>query len=258
MLDRTLSHELTHALMAANIRHFNYLPKFIKEGAAELVHGIDDKRDTYIFREGYDANYLSNNLNMSEYGGGNSYAGGYVFLRYFAKQAALQTLFDDVDFDALPFMVVGTSAAESLNNTLTGATIQALGGNDTIKNSGANVRFIYGGGNDVITGFNATSTLQIGDGSESYSLTTSGKDNVIIVGDNNITLKGTASLSALNIDGNNLAQLTLTNSSAAKVTISSAIETVDASARTKATRIVGNALDNTILGGSGKDTLYGG
>lgn len=258
LLDRTLAHELTHAIMSTNIRHFNYLPKFIKEGSAELVHGIDDKRGIYIFREGYDATYLANSLNLSEYGGsGNNYAGGYVFLRYFAKQAALQTLFDDVNFDAVPFMVIGTDAADSINNTLESATVQALGGNDTITNSADNVRFIYGGGNDLIQGFNATSTLQIGDGSEDYSLTTNGQDNVIIVGDASITLEGTANFSALNIDGNNLAHLTLTNKSATKTTIGSSIETVDASARTKAARIVGNALDNTITGGKGNDYLFG-
>ena len=48
LLDRTLSHEFTHAVMATNIHYFNHLPKFIKEGMAELTHGIDDFRPTNI------------------------------------------------------------------------------------------------------------------------------------------------------------------------------------------------------------------
>ena len=47
-LDRTLAHELTHAAMATNINYFNNLPIFIKEGIAELTHGIDDTRKTRI------------------------------------------------------------------------------------------------------------------------------------------------------------------------------------------------------------------
>ena len=50
----------------------------------------------------------------------------------------------------------------------------------------------------------------------------------------------------------------MTDSTSSPVTISSAVETVDAASRTKAIRINGNALANSIVGGSGKDTLYGG
>lgn len=47
-LDRTLAHELTHAIMAAKITNFAYLHDFLTEGMAELTHGIDDERQDLI------------------------------------------------------------------------------------------------------------------------------------------------------------------------------------------------------------------
>ena len=98
-LDRTLAHEFTHAVMGTNIRYFRYLPQFIKEGAAELTHGTDDERGHTIFNLAYDSSKLNNALNLTNTGTGtaDAYAGGYMFLRYFARQAALQDL---VDYDA--------------------------------------------------------------------------------------------------------------------------------------------------------------
>ena len=85
------------------------------------------------------------------------------------------------------------------NNT----TLVGNKGDDQITNSGKNVVFRYteGDGNDLITGFNATSTLQIGNGTGTYSTLSSGKDIIVTVGDAKITLKGAASLSNVNIDG---------------------------------------------------------
>ena len=92
-LDRTLAHEFIHALMAANVNFFNSLPEFISEGTAELAHGIDDERGHRIFEIAYTDSRLENALAMKSGTGTNdAYAGGFMFLRYFAKHAALQTL----------------------------------------------------------------------------------------------------------------------------------------------------------------------
>lgn len=40
-LDRIISHELTHAVMGANINYFHDLPDIIVEGMAEITHGGD-------------------------------------------------------------------------------------------------------------------------------------------------------------------------------------------------------------------------
>ncbi len=56
-------------------------------------------------------------------------------------------------------------------------------------------------GNDVISGFNSTSTLQIGDGTTGYVSQKSGDDVLVTVGGGTITLSDTASLDSINING---------------------------------------------------------
>ena len=100
-LDRVLAHEFTHAVMAANITGYAYLPDCLKEGAAELVHGIDDIRTFKIKELGLAAK--SDTLSKALLGSLSDiaddiayenvvpedfYAGGYMLLRYFAFQSA--------------------------------------------------------------------------------------------------------------------------------------------------------------------------
>lgn len=87
-LDRVIAHELTHAVMAANINNFYLLPSFIQEGMAELTHGIDDWRTSTLLELAGDASKLSSALNVDNYSYADTYAyaGGYMFLRYLAKQ----------------------------------------------------------------------------------------------------------------------------------------------------------------------------
>ena len=142
------------------------------------------------------------------------------------------------------------------NNTLRGGK-----GSDVLDVEYGNknvVAYTSGDGNDVVFGFNETSTLSIADGKGTYSEALSDKDMLITVGKGKITLDSAASLSALNINGTDIMSLTLTNDSAAKVTLESPIKTANASSRTSAIRIVGNSLNNSILGGAGADTLQGG
>ena len=127
-LDRTLAHELTHAVMAANIRYFNNLPKFIKEGMAELTHGIDDERQ-------YDINYLANNPSvlqnaLSMYSNSYyAYAGGYMFLRYLAKQGAQNGSFNSGNgsSDSNMLGIVSRSNNASGNNVTTQRGINVSG-----------------------------------------------------------------------------------------------------------------------------------
>ncbi len=85
-------------------------------------------------------------------------------------------------------------------------TINAGKGSDTIKlDMNSNEAFIQhskGDGNDVIEGFNSTATLQLGDGTQTYSRTDSGDDIIITdEGGEKITLKGAATLSSVHIGG---------------------------------------------------------
>ena len=84
-LDRTIAHEMTHAVMAASIEGFNGLYQCITEGAAEVVHGIDDKRrGTIESLAGQIASTLSTDTGT---GNENQYAAGYVMFRYMAAQS---------------------------------------------------------------------------------------------------------------------------------------------------------------------------
>lgn len=65
-LDRTIVHEMTHAVMAANIKGFNDLHLYIKEGAAELIHGVDDTRGREL--QSYSKSDLIANLNRTDTG----------------------------------------------------------------------------------------------------------------------------------------------------------------------------------------------
>lgn len=96
-LDRTLAHEFTHAVMAANIKYFGKLPAFIKEGTAELTHGIkdDDRDDIEALADDWEKleAVLTNFTNHAddidvEDVSYPAYAGGYMFLQYFAKKVA--------------------------------------------------------------------------------------------------------------------------------------------------------------------------
>ena len=119
-----------------------------------------------------------------------------------------------------PLDVAGTDDDDSIVNDLDDATIKPGDGDDTIVNSGANVLIEYTAGNDVIDGFRADSTLKLGDGTATYSKDTVDGDVVLTVGDNAITLTGAASLSQLNIVGEEIQPVetlaAFTNSDAAK------------------------------------------
>ena len=92
-LDRTVAHEFTHAIMAATMERVyggGWLPLYVTEGLAELVHGIDDIRTIDIIGLASSANteYLTQVLQPNVNAGGDSYAAGYMLFRYLAKQVA--------------------------------------------------------------------------------------------------------------------------------------------------------------------------
>lgn len=96
-LDRTIAHEFTHAVMAANVRFPEYLPLYLMEGAAELTHGIDDLRASTMKNLLENPSHLNDILSRGitasqiQYGGTDvaqrdeNYAAGYMLLRYLAK-----------------------------------------------------------------------------------------------------------------------------------------------------------------------------
>ena len=163
LLDRTIAHELTHAVMRANINYFDYLPALIKEGAAELVHGIDDYRTWDIENLANNSKLLSKALSsdkkpVSVYGiGSPSYSGGYMMLRYLARQAGDLTI----------------------KNSSNSTAVKTFRGNDSIKNYGRNATVESGDGDDSIK--NNSSRVSINAGADNDSIYSAG-DNVTVIG----------------------------------------------------------------------------
>ncbi|WP_369751940.1 flagellin [Anaerovibrio sp. RM50] len=122
-LDRTLAHEMTHALMSANINNFKDLPLYVKEGMAELVHGIDDYRKGKIQQLANDPDTLKNILeNSNSYTSDDSaYAAGYMVLRYMAKEAA------NSEPEKSAYFQIGTKASQTISIGLADMRCEALG-----------------------------------------------------------------------------------------------------------------------------------
>ena len=146
----------------------------------------------------------------------------------------------------------------------TGKTvINAAGGNDEIilNDAKALVKYSEGDGKDLITGFNANSTLEIaGD----YYMDRNGDDVIFTVGTGRISLSGAANLETLNIkkvansENFNSKAITLTNFDEETFTAADKVKIIDASNRTKAVEIFGNDKANSIFGGTRRDELHGG
>lgn len=118
-LDRTIAHELTHAVMAANINYFAALPTVFTEGSAELVHGIDDKRRDNIDKLSKSSSALQSALTGT---GADTYAAGYMALRYLAKQAAADRDPSSED-DSTTSTTSTTSTVSSSSVTYSGTTM---------------------------------------------------------------------------------------------------------------------------------------
>ena len=149
----------------------------------------------------------------------------------------------------------GTSYDDNFTNSGDYVTISGGKGDDQIdltSSAAAVIRYAEGDGNDNVVGFGEDSTLKI---SGDYKISNGKKNVVVKVGDEKITLRGAATLETLNIVST---KVTLTDKSKSTVKAGDDVEIIDATARTKAIKITGNDLDNTILGSDGKDTLLGG
>ncbi len=66
-----------------------------------------------------------------------------------------------------PLLVMGTEGADDIGNTLKGATIKALGGNDTINVWNSSVTVDAGAGDDTILNWNPNVSIYGGSGKDS-------------------------------------------------------------------------------------------
>ena len=261
-LDRTMAHELTHAVMRANIDYFDYLPGFIKEGMAEITHGIDDVRTSAIKTLAGSSTKLAQALDLSVNTvtvsdvASASYAGGYIFLRYLAHQNADLTVNNTTSSTSVKTF----AGDDTITNGANKVTVDAGEGDDSIVGGGKNNLYVWTGGNDTIDSFGTTDTLSIS--GSSFYRTVTGDDILFTADGGSVLLTGTANLSNVNVKGTETTDstsdtVTVTDSTSSPVTVGSAVKVIDASSRTKAVKITGNSINNTITGGSGNDTLSG-
>ena len=120
-LDRVIAHELTHALMAANLNYstMSKLPLFITEGLAELVGGVDDERSSDISYLISHTSALSSALSLTSDGEYYSYAAGYMALRYLAKYASDNSTASPTTTLTSSFVPTSSIYYNSTYNTLT-------------------------------------------------------------------------------------------------------------------------------------------
>lgn len=86
-LDRTLLHELTHAMMTANIEGFaSLVPMYFVEGSAELINGCEDTRGKMLKASIADVSILDDGFSSSPTSDLHWYTSGYIFLRYLIKK----------------------------------------------------------------------------------------------------------------------------------------------------------------------------
>ena len=177
-------------------------------------------------------------------------------------------------YNATKVTLSGGSGDDEIYSSGSQIVINGGTGNDLIEIESKKTQIQYkaGDGNDTIEGFDSDDTLKIGNGTtDTYSAQVVGDDIVLTVGrDENqgtIVLVGAGTWLTFDNNATSLPHIAGTHvsstvhyddSTTTPAVMEEGIKTADASARTAAIRITGNALANSIVDGAGKDVLYGG
>ena len=164
-VDRAIAHEFTH--IAQNLFMGN-LPRFLAEGLAELTCGADHRRASYIKSLAGNATALKKYLDVTNYSTGdkNTYAAGYMFLRYLAKQTADSYNKKKSYAWTDNASIAGTAKADFLTGSGKNSSILGGAGNDSLSAQGDGMKIfgsamtVAGGkGNDKIKNRGDNSSL---------------------------------------------------------------------------------------------------
>ena len=157
-----------------------------------------------------------------------------------------------------------TRAVEILGNAKANV-IQLGSGSATVTGGAGKDTIIYGGGNNVITDYTVKQdklkfNVELSEAAES------GNNIIFTLGTGKVTVTGAKGKEITVIDkdgkestlvyGSN--NITIGNNAGTYYKALSSVVSIDASNRTKAIEIVGNASANSIIGGKGKDIINGG
>ena len=140
-------------------------------------------------------------------GGSNVSISGNAGNDYISNNASNVTISGDAGKDTIDNVngsnvsISGGAGNDGIYNNGKNVTINGGAGSDTISFSSSStdnlIEYTDGDGNDLIQGFNLDSTLQVLSGY--YSMSTSGDDIIVTVGNGRLTLEGAKSLSTINI-----------------------------------------------------------
>ncbi len=197
--DRLLSHELTHAALQCNVTSGMWLsfPQFFSEGIAELTAGGDDifgadinTSADYIRNTVGDSTKLKSKVNLNDYDTEDleSYAAGYVFLRWLAKTVSESLAADEKSVPELSYafaenpansitvedhyiFIDASNVTHGLNLTGNAKDNQMFGTvyDDTLRGLDGNDLLSGGYGDDVLFGGNGDDTLNGGDGNNTLT-----------------------------------------------------------------------------------------
>ena len=203
-LDRALAHELTHAVMRANVEYYIYLPAFIKEGMADLTHGIDDgslKDSIKTLADSpallQEALSLSRDRVTIPNVDSPSYVAGYIFLRYLAKQASTQG--KDISNSIASKTVSGGKYEDIIKNSASNVTISGGAANDYISNTAGDKVSISGGdGADQIYVRGTKATVNTGAGSDFVYLYSNATNAKVIAGSGSNEIQSEAQGATIN------------------------------------------------------------
>ncbi len=290
-LDRLILQGMAEVALAANVPYADKLPDPVVGGLCAIVGGFDDVTTTYTsFTSGSGRNVVGGYAEL-RYLAKNYSDGMPDGVSYNANKTVL-TLSTDFDEDTLDLAdfastvknvkasalkkgitIIGNAKDNSIvggsgNDSILGGTgkdtLSGGKGDDTLKGGNGNDVFIYTAGNDIIEDYMTGDKISLGGAISKATL--SGDDVVFTIGKGTLTVKDGANkkLSMINSKGKTFetlvsgaTTLTINNKTKSPVKLDSDVGTADASKRTKAVKIVGNKLDNVILGGSKNDILYG-
>ena len=178
--------------------------------------------------------------------------------------------------------ITGTEEADLLIGTPTHDSIVGLGGNDSLYGNAGNdtitggngsdyFSYTDGDGKDVITDYEAYEVIEIND-EEIKSIKTgkgSKKNDIILsIGKGSLTVKDAKGkkMNIIDADGYQSSQMygdTITtvldgDGEVINTTLNTTVKTIDASARTYDVELIGNKQGNTIISGTGDDSMSGG
>lgn len=276
-LDATFAHEMTHAIMMANITPA--LPKLIEEGMAELTIGTDNIRDVKKQANTFhskDSSTLEDSLKSGMSGANDdAYTSGYMLLHYFAKQAStvpegvhcdsdktkivLATDYKDTKFKAEEYFttikeidgsslkskieIVGNELANTINGGTKNDTLSGGGGADKIYGKAGNDSIVGGAGKDLLCGDSGNDTLK--GGKDNDSLWGGTGNDLLEGGEGNDTLSGESGNDKL-------------NGEAGKDVLGGGDGNDTLSGGSENDELWGDKGNDSLSGGSGDDTLKGG